>query len=287
MSDDRPPEAPERFTPVHIFDDPTPNAIIQNRIIRRAMEAAAQYTDMAREEQSEFADLVILIGRKMCSVYKHLTEYHAEEFRLVEKYSNPQVKHFEFSQVLYEEFDVFAVQIKSTLDHMVKVLRPIIGRSWTMYTFGDKGDKVLKGLKGNSPKDKQGTVKSMEFLLFNEAHKFWLDAVIESRDRMNHGIAGGLKIDRFAVLRRPDGRVELPMWNNEQKLGVAMDHIWANFFSFVEDFIILSLQFRISPQRFGMFKQGEPITSPNSPWRIVSKPLADALLKRLGLAKRV
>jgi hypothetical protein len=224
---------------------------------------------------------VIVIARKMASVYKHLSFYHAEQARLVEKYSNPEVTHFEFSQALYEEFDVFTVQIKSALDHLVKVLRPIIGKSWAMYTFGDKGDKVLKGLKGNTPRSKAGTVKSMEFLLFSEGHKFWLDAVIESRDRINHGIAGGFKIDRFAVLRK-DGKVEVPMWNAEQTLGDAMNEIWAMFVFFVEDFLLLSLQFRIDGAKYGMFKKHEPLNSAKSSWQILPKTMADMIVKALG-----
>jgi len=169
MSDDTPPEAPAGFTAVHIFDDPTPNAIIQNLIIRRAMEVAAQFTDLQGQESQDFGDLVILIGRKMASVWNHLTAYHKEEKRLIDKFSDPEVKHMEFSQVLYEEFDVFTVQIKSTLDHLVKILRPIVGRQWTMHTFGEKGEKVLNGLKNNTPKEKRGTVKSMELLLFTDS----------------------------------------------------------------------------------------------------------------------
>ena len=52
----------------------------------------------------------------------------------------------EHSQELYEEFDVFTVQIMSALDHVVQVMRPMLDRKWTMYTFAKKGQGVLKSL---------------------------------------------------------------------------------------------------------------------------------------------
>ncbi|MBI2222869.1 MAG: hypothetical protein HYU53_16905 [Acidobacteria bacterium] len=97
-------------------------------------------TDLNREEANDFIDLVILTSHKMVSVWKHLQAYHAEEKRLREKFTDPSVNHHIYSQELFEKFDVFAVQIKSTLDHVVKVMRPMLGRKWTMRTFSDKGD---------------------------------------------------------------------------------------------------------------------------------------------------
>jgi hypothetical protein len=120
-------------------------------------------------------------------------------------------------------------------------------------------------------------------LLFSEAHKMWLEAVIGSRDRMNHGIAGELTIDRFAALRRPDtGKVEVPMWNHEQTLGEAMKHMWVNFFSFVEDFLMLALHFRISEDTYSIFKKSEPLSSPKSPWQVISALIARLMIEHAG-----
>jgi hypothetical protein len=121
-------ETPPGFTAALVFDDPTPNAVILNRINRRPLEIAGTCTDLNREEANDFIDLVMLISRKMVSVWKHLQTYHAEETRLREQFADPAAKHHVYSQELFEEFDVFAVQIKSTIDHVVKVMRPMLGR---------------------------------------------------------------------------------------------------------------------------------------------------------------
>ena len=56
------------------------------------------------------------------------------------------------SQELFLEFDEFLVQVKSTLDHLVKVPMVFLGKNrWSLNTFGDKGDSVIKALSHNLP----------------------------------------------------------------------------------------------------------------------------------------
>jgi hypothetical protein len=192
--------APPGYTAALVFDDPTPNAIILNRINRRAVEIVGSYTDLNHEECNDFLDLVMLISRKMVSVWKHLQAYHAEERRLRELFADPGAKHHVYSQELFEEFDVFAVQIKSTLDHVVKVMRPMLGRKWTMYTFAGKGEGVLASLKNNTPRKHAGRVKSMEHFLFSEKHMGWHQA---TATRERDGRNGGPVQESRRVLRRP------------------------------------------------------------------------------------
>ena len=122
------------------------NAIILNRITRRAIEIVQPYTDMTEQQKSDYFDLVLLVSRKMISVWKHLAPYRAEEDRLLKAFQEG-ARHTEYSLELFIQFDEFTVQIKSTLDHAVKVLRPIIGPKWNLATFGDKGEKVIKALR--------------------------------------------------------------------------------------------------------------------------------------------
>lgn len=279
------PDLPPGFTAVSVFDDPTPNTIILHRIVLPATRISSQYTDLTTNEANDVLDLVFLIARKMASVWKHLDGYQSEAGRLAEKFSDPGIKHGEYSQVLYEEFDVFTVQIKSTLDHLVKIMRPMVGSGWTLHTFADKGEGVLRALKHNTGKKYLGRVAAMEKLLFAEHHREWLGALIDTRDRVNHGIAGGLKISNFAVLRRPDGTVELPRWSSEQSLGDAMKNFWALFFSFVEDFVVLALNFRIFVEKFSICKGLKGVArpdSPESPWAVLDAATAQRVLGALA-----
>src|SRR5688572_3205567 len=125
------------FKAALVFTDPTPNAIVNHRIAKRGIEIAQRYTDLTQEEQSFFFDVVILTSRKMTSVWKHLDAYRREEDRLLSEFAKGG-EHIDYGQELFTEFDEFAVQIKSTLDHVVKVMRPMVGKCWTIGTFGDK-----------------------------------------------------------------------------------------------------------------------------------------------------
>jgi hypothetical protein len=106
-------------------------------------------------------NLLILIARKMVSVWNHLDKYHHEEKRLIEGFQSGAMTHFDFSQVLFNEFDEFTVQIKSTLDHLVKIMIPMVGKKWNLRTFGNKGEDVLKALKRNICQEHQGRVRMM------------------------------------------------------------------------------------------------------------------------------
>jgi hypothetical protein len=131
----------------------------------------------------------------MLSVYKQKEAYQAEERRLEEKFTADPAAPRVHSPELFEEFDVFVVQIKSTLDHMVKVMRPMLGRKWTMCTFADKGLGVLTSLQRNTGKHYLGRVKMMEAFVFTKRNFEWQEAVIATRDRANHNLDGGLKIE--------------------------------------------------------------------------------------------
>jgi hypothetical protein len=132
------PIVPPGYTAVLVFDDKTPNTIILKRIVEHSF-SLLQYTDLKPEEANDFIELILLIARKMLSVWNHLQAYHKEVERLHERFAADPVLQRVHSQELFEEFDVVVVQIKSTLDHLVKVMRPMLGRKWTMYTWAGKG----------------------------------------------------------------------------------------------------------------------------------------------------
>lgn len=51
---------------------------------------------------------------------------------------------------------------------------------------------------------------------------------------------------------------------------------------FVEDFLAMAINFRMRVEEFSLFKQAEPLSSPKSSWRVVRKPEADELIRRVG-----
>jgi len=272
------PDLPPGANATKLFEDKTPNAIVLNRILLNSLNVAA-HDDLAQPDGSELIDLIVLLSRKLLSVWTHLQAYQAQERVLVEQAAGwPSTKQ-EYSQELYEQFDVFSVQIKSTLDHLVQVMRPILGRNkWTIYSFGDKGERVLASLQRNTSKHHAGHVRMMEHQLFNETNRRWLTGIIDARDQVNHGMAGGMKIERFAVYRDAAGTVHLPRWNNEQPIGEAMVIVWENLFRYVEDFIVLAINFRLKPE-YGLVRKEMPLTSPVPSWTLTTRQAVDEFVR--------
>ena len=211
MTDLPPGFLPPGTSAVMVFTDKTPNTIILHRIVVRSFDLI-RCTDLKPEETSESLDLVILIARKMLSVWNHLQAYHAEEARLREKFWKDPDATREHSQMLYEEFDVFSVQIKSALDHLVQVLRPVLGRKWTMYSFSDKGDGVLKSLQHNASMKKYGgQIRMMEHYLFNEVNRTWRRVgwrVGRYGVSANHRLRTILCISLTDKVERPKGQLD-------------------------------------------------------------------------------
>jgi len=263
------PDLPTGTNATKLFGDKTPNAIILNRIL----------LNLAQPDGSELIDLIVLLSRKLLSVWTHLQTYQAQERALVQQAAGWPTTKREHSQELYEEFDVFSVQIKSTLDHLVQVMRPILGRNkWTMYSFGDKGERVLASLQRNTSKHHAGHVRLMEHQLFNETNRRWLTGIIDARDQVNHGMAGGMKIERFAVYRDAGGTVHLPRWNDEQTIGEAMLIVWENLFRYVEDFIVLAINFRLKPE-YGLVRKEMPLTSSVPSWTLTTRQAVDEFVR--------
>lgn len=256
-----------------LFNDPTPNEIILNRIVVPMMDLITNYSDFHEPERSkagsDLIGLVTIIARKMWSVWKHAKDYHAVEKRLVEEYSKIEIpNHVLFSQELYEEFDVFSVQIKSALDHLAWVFRPIFRGeyNWTAYTFSDCGTNVMNELKGR--KNYKGPVSLLERTLYTAGNRKCMEQIVGSRDRMNHFKNGGIDIRHVAIARNPDGSVRVPMWSEGQPLGAMIDIIWSNFFHYVEDYLVLAIKFRMS-DRYSLLRTERPLSSNQPAWAVI------------------
>jgi hypothetical protein len=89
--------------------------------------------------------------------------------------------------------DEFLVQFKSTLDYLVKLPVPLVGRRWNLSTVGERGGSVRKALKRNLPKEYARTAKMVEEQVL-DLHKPWLEMAIEARDRLNHFLDGGANL---------------------------------------------------------------------------------------------
>src|SRR5690349_5109380 len=104
-------ELPPGASAAKLFEDKTPNAIILNRILLNSLHVAA-HDDLTPADGSDLIDLILVLSRKLLSVWNHLQAYQARETALADLAAMWPSNKREYSQGLYEEFDVFSVQIK-------------------------------------------------------------------------------------------------------------------------------------------------------------------------------
>jgi hypothetical protein len=259
-----------------LFSDPTPNALIQNRIIRGSLDLA-RHTDLSPEEQQHFIRLLILLGKKLAAVWVHKRRYEDEESALIAKVKENQPQSdtsnttIDTSEVLFLEFDEFLVQVKSALDYLVKIPVPILGRrAWNLRTFGEKGATVAKALKNNVGKNRETERDQMLEILFAEQHRDWLTLTIQARDKVNHLLDGEYKFELFSVYAEASGgsgQIRVPMWSTNQTISECLAVIWNNLVQFVEDFIALFLRLRALPG-LTFYHEAVPIDSVESPWSL-------------------
>lgn len=217
--------------------------------------------------------------------YKRLEEKIIEETNARPLVPGAPVFTIETSQDLLIEFDEFLVQVKSTLDYLVKVPVPILGRkNWTLRTFGDKGDGVLRALRRNVGKQHKPFAAGIEKMVF-ERSKDWLEDTITARDKINHYIDGGIPFENFSVYRNPvTGELHRPMWSDDQSISAYLEVIWNNLFFFTEDFTTMIIFFRRKPG-YTLFHGPTTIDSIESPWRMPPEAVFDEVTKRPGWIK--
>jgi hypothetical protein len=265
---------PWRF--IELFRDPTPNGLINQRYVH-AMMRLVELTDLKPNEKEDFISMVLLVGKKLVATWKHYNNYATLEDALIEQaragevIDDKAIQRISYSQDLYLEMDEFLVQFKSTLDYLVKLPVPIVGKRWNLTTFCERGGTVRKALKRNLPKEYSRTARMVEEQVL-DLHKPWLEMAIEARDRLNHFLEGGADFQAVIVLKTMrDGKehIHVPMWDEQNSLRQVMEVIFYNLLKLVEDFTAGFLMARLQDNITLVHK---PVDhgSVESPWRTMS-----------------
>ncbi|GEM_PF-1581623 len=274
----------EPFISVKVFNDPTPNGQINMRVMKASSDIS-QHTDLTEDEQLRFFKLTLLTAKKLVAVYKHLRTYQQIEDALIEKEAaatapGNRAIYLEHAQELLIECDEFLVQVKSTLDYLVKVARVPLRGNWSVATFGDKGKTVIRALQ-NLPPPKQKYGKGVaEFFIKN--HQPWLESAIKARDVINHMLGGEIDPEGFMVFAAPGKdspilQIRRPMWSEDQTIRGYMTVIWQNLLKLVEDFVISSLGFRLKPG-LTLYHGSVAPDSAESPWHVTTLEARDKIL---------
>ncbi|MBI1982649.1 MAG: hypothetical protein HYS61_00435 [Acidobacteria bacterium] len=254
-----------------LFEDPTPNGLLNSRFLKGSLDISSRM-ELSQEEQEQVLVVLVLVARKLASMYQHKAKFQDVLASLVTRVEArrppdpPFAEEIELSQDLFIEFDEFLVQLKSALDHVVKVLVPILGaRRWTIRTFAKRGDGVIRALESASPSEyRERSFAIIEHLI--RPNQEWIQMSIDARDRLNHFLDGGISWEYFGVCQTAEGVIQTPKWAADQTLDQLMEIVWANAFRFCEDFVAFSLAMRL-PKAFALqrgptaLERGDPIYS--------------------------
>lgn len=214
----------------------------------------------------------VLLSDKKDLFFKHAmscmhklsaTKFHLENYRRQEKHQYKEAtKLFKKNQnttreafELIFEFEAFLFQIKSSLDILVKLMIPILGKGIIKTaTFGKKGDDLIKGLE-QYKKKKDSNIEAAENIInILKYHKSnWLEKTIKFRDELNHYEA--LNDYKFMPRQLPTGEViaEKPKFKGNNTLQY-MDTVYSNNLILHQDFMVYSLSL-IAPKAFILMPQ--------------------------------
>jgi hypothetical protein len=193
-----------------------------------------------------------------CVMHKlHATRYHAQAYAALEEAHHEQCAE-RFSagdQSTYECFDLifqleaFLFQVKSSLDMLVKLMIPILGKRVKTQTYAAKGDHLINGLQQYMKDKSAQSGKVQEFIdMLQWAKTDWVERTVDIRDELNHH--RGLTNYFFAPTTLPTGEV-VPTKPKFKGLDTFefMKDIFVRNLVFHQDFACLALSL-VAPDRF-------------------------------------
>lgn len=216
-----------------------------------------------KDQREDFLDSILAIMHKL-----HVTKYHMNNYIAIQKEQLQQCQASfgkgdyttrEALELIYE-LEAFLFQVKSSLDMMVKLLIPIVGKDIVhTKTFGDKGKKVIKGLE--KFREKSGVnISAISNLieLIKSDKDSWLEWVVDIRDELNH--IRGLRDYGFEQRKLPDGKLAIlkPCFKNMNTVDF-MNLVYSKNLGFHQDFIAYSLAIK-APPTFMLKKANPEIT---------------------------
>ncbi len=272
---------------------PTPNGQINMRVLRTSV-MSLEHTDLSDDEKQVILNTLVLSAKKLAAVWQHKARYAAMEDQLVAKALKEAAVgdknlYREHAQDLFIEFDEFLVQLKSSLDYLVKVPVPLLGPNrWTLRTFGEKGEKVIAALKQNLPAGKRHIGRGIAKFVVKH-HQPWLTGVIDARDRLNHMIGEPVSLDEFMVYPGVAAgstviQIHRPRWSPDQTVREMMEAVWEMHIRLFEDFVMMSLYFRFRPE-LALFHGSFPTGSAESPWKVTSDADRERVVSQPGWSK--
>lgn len=195
---------------------------------------------------------MLTITKKLAKVADAVDEYEKVEKQEIKRIATQarQTRETvaEDSSKLDQKAEEVLSQAKSTLDVLVKVLKPL----WNidLHTYGKGGEAIVKALQNNVPEASKDDVKHLIRMV--EDDKNWINSFKKYRDDQHYGNLG------ISVIRADkDGNYELPRMPDGGLVHEYLDVLYENLFSFVMDFMATAIHSRMPGEALTFSATGE------------------------------
>lgn len=199
-------------------------------------------------DSDRFFDAIMGVMHKLHATRYHLQNYDALEAKLFRQAVRAFKAHPNTTREALElifELEAFLFQVKSSLDLLVKIVPPVIGPGIVgSQTFGDKGEKLIRGLKMLLKKTGTDTEAVRRLIdLIDGDRGAWIATTVDIRDELNH--KRGLRDFKFTPARLANGQTTAatPRFRN-QETRKFMHLVYRNNLEFHQDFMALCLATR-------------------------------------------
>jgi len=198
-----------------------------------------------KEQKDRFFSHAFAVMHKLSATKYHLENYRRIEAEQLEEANRQFAKDPSRTREAFElifELEAFLFQVKSSLDMLVKLLRPILGEHVVKtHTYGNKGEDLIKGLK--QYRKKRGVnLEAVDRLIdLAEMHKEgWLQTTVELRDELSH--IEGVRNYQYRPMKMNDGNIvaQKPRFRNFDTCE-TLEIIYQNNLIFHQDFMAFSL----------------------------------------------
>ena len=186
------------------------------------------------------------VDHKLHAVKYHLNNYERAERDKIEEFGKNYKPPTGVQQIIEEprliyEVEAFLFQVKSCLDVLSWVLKPVFGFAYC--SFGDEGDDLIKQLKNNCPA-KLALYANSIVELIEEAQDTWTGELIDMRDQITHysNLEGFDCFIHDPYTGGDTASIHYPTMPNQRRALEYCQDIWQRLLFFCECFLKFAIE---------------------------------------------
>lgn len=204
------------------------------------------WRDLSHDVNKDFIKRIRNVEHKLYAVKYHLNNYEEaesnkiEEFRKNYKPPTGAQEIIEEPRLIYE-VEAFLFQVKSCLDILSWVLKPVFG--FTNCSFDKKGDDLIRQLKNKCPAGFTPYANNIVKLI-EDAQDAWVVELIKMRNEITHrsNLEGFRCFTKDPYMGGSTADIHYPTMPNQQRALHYCQDIWQKLLTFCEDFLKFAVE---------------------------------------------